>query len=108
MVILEGADHVKFGMGSVGRMKRMAPSFQVCVCVCERESVCANGVGLLGRMKRKAPFLNVCAYVCVCVCLYVRVREVVCDMGLFGACSAWVPPSTCVCDVYVCVCVCDV
>jgi len=29
MVILEGADHVKFGMGSVGRMKRMAPSFQV-------------------------------------------------------------------------------
>ena len=29
MVVLEGADHVKYGMGSVGRMKRMAPSFQV-------------------------------------------------------------------------------
>lgn len=29
MVVLEGADHVKFDMGSVGRMKRMAPTFQV-------------------------------------------------------------------------------
>lgn len=29
MVVLEGADHVKFDMGSVGRMKRMAPKFQV-------------------------------------------------------------------------------
>jgi hypothetical protein len=29
MVVLEGADHVKFDMGSVGRMKRMAPNFQV-------------------------------------------------------------------------------
>ena len=29
MVIMEGADHVKFGMGSVGRMKRLAPTFQV-------------------------------------------------------------------------------
>ena len=29
MVVLEGADHVKFSMGSVGRMKRMAPALKV-------------------------------------------------------------------------------
>jgi len=29
IVVLEGADHVKFDMGSVGRMKRMAPKLQV-------------------------------------------------------------------------------
>ena len=29
MVVLEGADHIKFSMGSVGRMKRMAPGLQV-------------------------------------------------------------------------------
>ena len=33
IVVLEGADHVKFDMGSVGRMKRMAPKFQVCAVV---------------------------------------------------------------------------
>jgi hypothetical protein len=73
MVVLEGADHVKYGMGSVGRMKRMAPSFQV---VAARTLLHIHTyiyiyiyvytytyvhTYIVGRMKRMAPSFQVVA-----------------------------------------------
>ncbi len=69
MVVLEGADHVKYGMGSVGRMKRMAPSFQVVAATSAASAASCS--------------YSSCVYVCVCVCVCVCVRAYI--LSPYGA-----------------------